>query len=154
MKRIICCICTLALLVATLSSCVYMHHGAPQFRREWSEIRDHVTDIVMYSGRNGEGDKEIVYEILKHAFSEEEFNEEYERMNSLFNDLSGTFSVEVDSFSSEKKDGITVKHATLSVKTDTGEYTVEASCRSDTDGLVSFSLLPVTQSASSEKESN
>ena len=150
MKKTICCICMLTLLVATLSSCVYMHHGAPQFRREWSEIRDHVIDIVMYSGRNGEGDKEIVYEILKHAFSEEEFNEEYERLNSLFKNLPGSFSADVVSFSSEKEGGITVKHATLSVKTDTGEFAVEASCRSDTDGLVSFSLVPVTESASSE----
>ena len=111
MKRMIGWICIISILTLSLTSCIYMHNGAPAFKKEWSKLRDQVVDVVMFSAGDREGDKARVYEILKNAFSEEDFESEYQRLHTLFKDLSGNCSVSVVSFTSEKDSSRVVSHA-------------------------------------------
>ena len=145
MKRMISCICITSILMLSLTSCIYMHNGAPAFKKKWSKLRDQVVDVVMYSARDGEGDKAKVYEILKNALSEEDFEAEYQRLHTLFKDLSGNYSVTVESFSSEEENNVTVQKGKFGFYTSVGNFIAEASLRSDTNGLSSFSIVPDTE---------
>ena len=151
MKKIISSICLIGILMMTLSSCVYMHHGAPKFRREWSKLRDQVEDSFLYAGRNEEGDRERVYEILKNAMTEEEFAVEYERLHNTFKDWEN-YAISLQSFTSTKEDGVTVQKGMFGLYMEGGNFIIEASLRSDTDGLTSFSFAPDTENILPERE--
>ncbi len=152
MKRIISSICLIGILMMTLSSCVYMHHGAPKFRREWSKLKDQAMDVVMYAMYDEDGYKDKVYKILKNAFSKEDFDAEYERIHSMLKGAEGMLYISVVSFTSEKEDGVTLQNGTFGLYTDAGNFIIEASLRSDTDGLTSFSIVPDAENVLPERE--
>jgi len=135
----------------SLSSCIYMHHGAPQFRREWSKLKDYVVDTVMYTIQNEEGGKDKAYEILCNVYTEEEFATKYDDLHIMLKDI-GEFSLSVESFTSTEEDGVTVEEGTFGLYTENGNFIVHASRSSDTDGLTSFSITPDTENVLPERD--
>ncbi len=147
----ICYICLIGLLLVTLSSCIGIHNGTPYFVKKDSKIRNQVVDVIMYSCRNDEGDKDKVYEILRNANIENQFSAEYEKWHEMFKEI-GNFSLTLESYDSSTENGVTVQECTFGLYSEKGNFIVKASMRSDTEGLTSFYAEPDTEGVLPEKD--
>ena len=151
MKKIIGFLCVISVLLVTLTSCVYMFHGQPRFRKDWSALMDYVEETVMYSSRNADGDRDKVYEILKNALTKEEFDEEYDRLAEMFSGTS-SYSITLKSFEKLEENGVSIQKGTIKIQTGSGDFIVKASVRSDADGLSSFSVVRESENDSTKTE--
>ena len=109
-------------------------------------------DTVIYTARNAEGDKQKIYEILKNIYTKEEFDVEYERLNSILKEMDGEFSLSVEGYTSTEENGVVIKNGVFGLRSDKGNYIFRASTRSDMDGLASFSMEPDTEGVLSPEE--
>lgn len=137
-KRIIVIFCLIFVSLFVFSSCYIDESGSPKFWREESELRDEVSYVVLSITANK---KDEAYQKFKNLCSEEAFDEDFERFREILNGVH-TFSLSTESFNKYTENGVTFQEGVFVMHSESGDFIISASIRSDKDGLASFSIAP------------
>lgn len=139
-KKIIVLFCLIYVSLFVFSSCYMDEFGAPKFWREESELRDEVSSAVLYIIAD---EKDEAYQKFKNLYSEEAFDEYYEGFRGILNEVH-TFSLSTESFNKYTENGVTFQEGVFVMHSESADFIISASIRSDKDGLADFSITPDT----------
>ena len=140
LKKLIVILCLICVSVFAFSSCYIDEFGSPKFWVEESELRDEVSYAILYIIADKKDD---AYEKFKNICSEEAFDSEYERLRGLLEGVH-TFSVSTESFDKYTENGVTFQDGVFVMHAENGDFIINASIRSDKDGLAGFTITPCT----------
>ena len=140
LKKLIVILCLICVSVFAFSSCYIDAFGSPKFWVEESELRDEVSYAILYIIADKKDD---AYEKFKNICSEEAFDSEYERLRGLLEGVH-TFSVSTESFDKYTENGVTFQEGVFVIHAEDGDFVINASIRSDKDGLAGFTITPCT----------
>ena len=100
------------------------------------KLRVEVSDVI-----NGfiYDDQEEVYEHVKNIISEENFPEKYQTIKSLLDGID-YYTLTIVNFEITVDDGIKTNAGVFGLYTNVGNFIINASTRSDVEGLASFAI--------------
>ena len=140
-KKIFVIICLACVFLLAFSSCCYIDEfGNPKFWSEESELEDEVAYAVLYIISDKKDD---AYEKFKNICSREAFDEYYEGFRGILNGVH-TFSLSTESFNKYTENEVTFQEGIFVMHAETGDFIINASIRSDKDGLAGFTITPCT----------
>ena len=140
LKKLVVILCLICVSVFAFSSCYIDEFGSPKFWVEESELEDEVSYAILYIISDKKDD---AYEKFKNICSEEAFDSEYERLRGLLEGVH-TFSVSTESFDKYTENGVTFQDGVFVMHAENGDFIINASIRSDKDGLAGFTITPCT----------
>ena len=128
-KRTVSIVLIICVIAAVFSSCAQTEKHT--FGRD-------VSNLVMHIVVNN---RDSVYESLKSAFTDEEFDIKYKEWRQMLNEVD-SINVKMISYNTSSGGDINITECTLGVYTEAGNFIVNAVKRSDVEGYSSFSIEP------------
>lgn len=101
------------------------------------KARDLRNEVISVINAFLEDDSDEVYQSVKNIISEENFPAKYEAIHAMLDDIE-TYTLTIVSFQTSLDDGITINEGVFGLYSNVGNFVIDASTRSDTEGLASF----------------